>query len=258
MSETINSTSIQLSWDRPSTPNGIITHYSLMYNVVDGPLFDPVLLDDTMFTVNNLNEHTEYEFSVAAATGAGLGPPAVTSSRTAEDGMYIHVCISCIQYRYLNVRFVRLVACLCGSRSEQSQLQQSPILFRASPITLETYFSCILLMLCCVHSFSAPSAGVQELRGVFSSSTSLNISWLPPPPDDQNGIIRAYNVSYGLTTQSRDEYVSVATNQSMIELTSLEIFTEYEVVVSPFTIAIGPEESVTVQTDSDRELRTEV
>ena len=110
-------------------------------------------------------------------------------------------------------------------------------------------------MLCCV---SAPSAGVQGLSGVFSNSTSLNISWMPPPLDDQNGIIRAYNVSYGLTTQSRDEYVSVSATELMIVLTSLEIFTEYEVVVSPFTIAIGPEEFVTVQTDSDRELCTEV
>ena len=71
-----------------------------MYNVVDDPMSDPVLrvFNDTMFTVNNLNEYTQYEFSVAAATSAGLGPYAGTSSRTAEDGMYIHVCISCIQY----------------------------------------------------------------------------------------------------------------------------------------------------------------
>ena len=81
---------------------------------------------------------------------------------------------------------------------------------------------------------------------------------MPPPPDDQNGIIRAYNVSYALTTQSRDEYVSVSTTELMIELTSLEKFTVYEVIVSPYTIAIGPEESVTVQTDSDREFCTEV
>ena len=37
----------------------------------------------------------------------------------------------------------------------------------------------------------------------------------------------------------------------MIELTSLEKFAVYEVVVRPYTIAIGPEESVTVRTNSD-------
>ena len=84
VAETINSTSIQLSWDRPSTPNGEITHYSLVHTV--GPPTGPVSIMDTMFTVNNLNEYTEYVFSIAAATSAGLGPDAVASNRTAEDG----------------------------------------------------------------------------------------------------------------------------------------------------------------------------
>ena len=77
---------------------------------------------------------------------------------------------------------------------------------------------------------------------------------MPPPQDDQNGIIRAYNISYGLTTQTRTEYVDVSTTNLTIELTLLEKFTVYEVVVSPYTIAIGPEESVKVRTDSDCEL----
>ena len=89
MSETISSTSIRLSWERPLTPNGIITHYSLMYNSL---LSDPTsIVNDTMFTVNNLNTYTEYEFRIAAATSAGLGPDAVTSSRTAEYGTYLCV-----------------------------------------------------------------------------------------------------------------------------------------------------------------------
>ena len=100
---------------------------------------------------------------------------------------------------------------------------------------------------------SVPSAGVQELRGVNSSSTSLIISWQPPPRDDQNGIIRAYNISYGLTTQRRAEYMNLSTAELMIELTSLEKFTVYVVVVSPYTIDTGPEEDVMVQTDSDCE-----
>ena len=43
----------------------------------------------------------------------------------------------------------------------------------------------------------------------------------------------------------------MSTTDLMIELTSLKKFTVYEVVVRPYTIAIGPEESVTVRTDSD-------
>ena len=115
VSETINSTSIHLSWDRPSTPNGVITYYSLVYNVVGGSSTDPLLITDTMFTVEGLNEYTEYVFSIAAATSAGLGPETVTTERTDEDGMYIyepyihtcmyivHVHVHC-EHVYLNAR----------------------------------------------------------------------------------------------------------------------------------------------------------
>ena len=103
-------------------------------------------------------------------------------------------------------------------------------------------------------NFPVPSAGVRMLSGVNSSSTSLNISWMSPPPEHQNGIIRTYNISYGVKSRTRSEYVNVSTTELMIELTSLEKFTVYEVVVSPYTIATGPEKSVTVQTDSDGEL----
>ena len=101
---------------------------------------------------------------------------------------------------------------------------------------------------------TVPSATVQSLSGVNSSSTSLTISWQPPPADDQNGIIRAYNVSYGLPAQEPSSYTTESTPNEMIELIGLEKFTEYLVIVNAFTVGPGPSASVTVRTDSDREL----
>ena len=102
---------------------------------------------------------------------------------------------------------------------------------------------------------TVPSAGVVGLTGVNTSSTSLLISWGPPPPPEQNGIIRAYNISYGLTSQNNESmYTDRVTSQTMIELQSLEKFRLYTVVVRPYTIGAGPEASVQVQTDSDCEL----
>ena len=60
-----------------------------MYNVVGGPSTGPILITDTMFTVEDLNEYTEYVFSIDAATSAGLGPSAGTTERTDEYGMVI-------------------------------------------------------------------------------------------------------------------------------------------------------------------------
>ena len=101
---------------------------------------------------------------------------------------------------------------------------------------------------------TVPSAGVVDLTGVNTSSTSLLISWGPPPGPDRNGIIRAYNISYRLTSQDDSVYSDRVTNETMIELQSLEKFRRYTVVVRPYTIGAGPETSVIVRTDSDCKL----
>ena len=106
VNETINSTSIHLYWDRPSTPNGEITNYSLVYSGLfpDSLELGPFSIMDTMFIVNDLNEYTTYVFSIAAATGAGLGPYANIIGRTAEDGVYI--CMSCTYYTCASIDMV--------------------------------------------------------------------------------------------------------------------------------------------------------
>ena len=111
----------------------------------------------------------------------------------------------------------------------------------------------VLPMILPVH-FSAPNAAVTELDGVNTSSTSLSISWQPPPPLDQNGIIREYNVFYGLSTQDRSGYVNVSTAAQSKELVMLEKFRIYTVYVRAFTVGPGPEASVNVSTDSDCKL----
>lgn len=101
---------------------------------------------------------------------------------------------------------------------------------------------------------AAPSATVQELSGVNSSSTSLIISWEPPPLDDRNGVIRGYNISYGISAEDPSTYSTMSTVNTRIELTGLAKFTQYSVTVIAFTTAPGPSASVEVMTDSDREL----
>ena len=84
-----NSTSIQLSWERPSTPNGVIVHYSLSYNISNdgGSSPSPVVVPPTMtsYDVIGLNEFTYYTFTLAAVTREGSGPEANVTERTQED-----------------------------------------------------------------------------------------------------------------------------------------------------------------------------
>lgn len=53
---------------------------------------------------------------------------------------------------------------------------------------MKSSFSC--------HWFSGPSAAPQNLRSIHTTSTSIFVIWDEVFPDEQNGIIISYNVSY--------------------------------------------------------------
>ena len=105
-------------------------------------------------------------------------------------------------------------------------------------------FECFLIV---------PSAAPVDVTGMNMSSTSLRISWLPPPAEDQNGIITAYNITY--TAAGGSEMIdSTSGSVQLIELTGLLKFSTYNISVAASTsVGIGPSESVTVSTDTDGE-----
>ena len=87
---------------------------------------------------------------------------------------------------------------------------------------------------------------------MFLNSTSLRITWEPPLLQDQNGVIRGYNISYNVSNseEETDFFVSSTT----IDLTGLQKFTFYDVSVQAFTVGSGPTVSTVVRTDSDGKL----
>ena len=86
MAVATNSTAIELTWRRPATPNGIILHYSLIRDGESSTTLELTPPSMTSFTVTELNEHTEYVFTLAAVTTVGAGPSAQTMETTAQDG----------------------------------------------------------------------------------------------------------------------------------------------------------------------------
>jgi len=96
-----------------------------------------------------------------------------------------------------------------------------------------------------------PSGPPENLRGVFLNSTSLRITWEPPRLEDQNGVIRGYNISYNVSdSEEGPDFV----NSTTIDLTGLQKFTFYNVSVQAFTVGSGPTVSTVVRTDSDGKL----
>ena len=91
----------------------------------------------------------------------------------------------------------------------------------------------------CHHCLSlVPSSPPDDLTGEALSSTSIVLSWQPPVPEMQNGIIRLYNVTV-LETNTGNTFISIATYTN-ITISSLHPFYTYHCSVAAITIGIGP------------------
>ncbi|XP_056260956.1 ephrin type-A receptor 7 isoform X4 [Seriola aureovittata] len=73
--EKVQQRSIQLSWQEPQQPNGVITEYEIKYYEKDqkDKIYSTVRSKSTSATVNNLKPSTAYVFQIRAFTEAGYG-----------------------------------------------------------------------------------------------------------------------------------------------------------------------------------------
>ena len=103
------------------------------------------------------------------------------------------------------------------------------------------------------RTHAAPSEPPQNISGTFINSTSIIVTWAPPPISSHNGMIRHYILRYSLVTDLSDVQ-SVNTSGLSVVIGGLERYTEYEVSVSAVTVEEGVSNSVIVRTDSDGKL----
>ncbi|KAJ8270790.1 hypothetical protein GJAV_G00119310 [Gymnothorax javanicus] len=73
--ERVQERSVQLSWQEPEQPNGVITEYEIKYYEKDQKdrIYSTVKSRSTTATVNNLKPSTAYVFQIRAFTAAGYG-----------------------------------------------------------------------------------------------------------------------------------------------------------------------------------------
>ena len=84
-----------------------------------------------------------------------------------------------------------------------------------------------------------------------SSATSILVTWSPPPKDDQNGVIRGYNISYFVVGDELSTTMSTSETTTTINITGLAIYTEYSISVAAYTVIdTGPYDTVVTRTDS--------
>ena len=70
------------------------------------------------------------------------------------------------------------------------------------------------------------------------NSTTLLVSWMPPPFEHQNGIIREYRVN--ITEIETGVVYRLVTAATSLTVLLLHPFYTYDCIVAAFTIAEGP------------------
>ena len=91
-----------LQWRPPEILNGIITHYSILYDGININITD---FDNNMLmgTIDGLSPDTAYVLQLRAHTGAGAGPPSYITFLTCELSNVVkwhECCLICMSLHY--------------------------------------------------------------------------------------------------------------------------------------------------------------
>ena len=87
------------------------------------------------------------------------------------------------------------------------------------------------------------------------SSSSLMLTWLPPPPGSHNGIIREYRIN--ITEIQTGNTFLLSSTSLTIAVTSLHPYYTYECTVSAYTVATGPFTEPTIITTPEDGIKFE-
>lgn len=174
---------------------------------------------------------------------------------------------------YVRVRHCTYCVCVCVFRKLvlrelgclSSHMPRGPQDGWVSLQSLVTWSLCLwsppsICLLSPHLSSPAPSAPPQKVTCVSTGSTTVRVSWVPPPADSRNGIITQYSVAYeAVDGEDRKRHVvdGISREHSSWDLLGLEKWTEYRVWVRAHTdVGPGPESSpVLVRTDEDGRLQ---
>jgi len=90
--------------------------------------------------------------------------------------------------------------------------------------------------------YTVPDGSPENVTGMATNSTAIDLSWDPPSQQLQNGYIVEYRVN--VTETHTGDSFSVTTTDTSLVLTSLHPYYTYSCIVAAVTIGIGPYSTV--------------
>ena len=96
---------------------------------------------------------------------------------------------------------------------------------------------------------AVPTDAPQAVDAVAVSSTSIRITWSPPPFEEQNGVIRFYYINVTELQTGHTQQFTAYGDETLQIVNLLHPFYIYECSVAAFTVGVGPAAYAQAQTD---------
>ena len=100
--------------------------------------------------------------------------------------------------------------------------------------------------------YLGPDGAPQNVRGHSTSSTSIQVLWDEVLPEQQNGVITGYTVTYKAQAGNQSDNISISPSNRQVEIADLKKFANYNVTVFASTAkGDGPRSVLVVKTGQD-------
>ncbi|XP_051859128.1 tyrosine-protein phosphatase Lar isoform X1 [Drosophila sulfurigaster albostrigata] len=268
----LSSSTMIITWEPPETPNGQVTGYKVYYTTNSNQpeaSWNARMIDNSeLTTISELTPHAIYTVRIQAYTSMGAGPmstpvqvktqqgvPSQPSNFRATDigetavtlqwSKPTHSSENIVHYElYWNDTYANqdhhkrisnsesytldglypdtLYYIWLAARSQRGEGATTPPI----PVRTKQY---------------VPGAPPRNITAIANSSTTISLSWLPPPAERSNGRIIYYKVLFVEVGREDDEASTLTLNMTQIVLDELKRWTEYKIwVLAGTSVGDGP------------------
>ncbi|XP_060087639.1 receptor-type tyrosine-protein phosphatase F isoform X7 [Heteronotia binoei] len=281
----LSASTMLVQWEQPEEPNGQIRGYRVYFTTnphLPLNMWQKHNTDDShLTTVGSLITGTTYSIRVLAFTSVGDGPPSDVIQLKTQQGVPAQpvdfqaeaesdtrIMLTWLPASQERITKYELVYWEGDDKIQHKKTFDPASSYAVEGLKPDTVYKFQLgarselglgvytPVLEARTAQSTPSAPPQEVECVSTSSTTIRVSWVPPPAQSRNGVITQYSIAYqAMEGEDSTKHVveGIGHERSSWDISNLEKWTEYKVWVRAHTdVGPGPESNpVLVRTDED-------